>query len=269
MNFSLKTVAGLAAGVVLIAASLPAAAQSTQTGLFLDLLSNPNQNYRIMAADALLREPPNDFRAAWPSLLNALRDKEAKVRRPIAELIWLGASSNRATRELVAKAFSPVLDRVSDPDPDVRMHAIQLIGLIGSAKPTQTTEALIGSATDQDKRVRTAALRALGEHGQKLPVVTSTLQQSLQTEADADARGAAALALGRIDAGATTVAALVSALDDPSVVVKIQSAQALGLIGAPAASAQAKLQAIAGDPATPSELKAAAEQSLAAIGASR
>jgi HEAT repeat protein len=144
---------------------------------------------RVAAANALfrVRMGPGDATLVLPPLTTALKDSDARVRGPVAEL--LGRLGSRAVPVL----RGALKDRVGR----VRSHAAFALSRIGpDASPA--VPALIEALKDEVVEVRTHAALALGAAGQMTPAVLAALKKALQDDAQ-PVRNAATQALKKLD----------------------------------------------------------------------
>ena len=177
-----------------------------------------------MAAARSLRQSASGTAAAIPDLCRLLEDREAEVRKEVAEtLAALGVPA------------VPVLVKIlRDSSPDARSEAAFALGEIGppavAALPALTAAAL----TDATILVRRWAAEALGLIGAGRPEALKALRKALK-DWDSAVRCSAAFALGRLGPEAATAAdALIAMLKDPHPNVYREVAVALGKIGPPA-----------------------------------
>jgi WD40 repeat protein/HEAT repeat protein len=132
-----------------------------------------------------------------------------------------------ALGEIFAKDALPALATVlrNNPSADVRAQAAE--ALARNARGDDTAGALVAALRqDASPRVRGAAASALGDHvlaGR----ATNELIEALQADADDGVRAAAARALRSVDKASGAIAVLRGALDDKSMLVRVEAAGAL------------------------------------------
>lgn len=185
-------------------------------------LGEADASARVDALDALAGLRSTEARRA---VERALSDRSATVR----------AHAVRALSHAGAEAVVPLLDRVHDPEGDVRAAAATALGDIGDARAAL---AVVGISQDPIPEVRVAAARALGRL--RAEVSTRTLL-GLVYDAMPEVRAAALDGLGRIADPATvpTLAALARPNQATALAGRDELARAavrtLGGIDAPAA----------------------------------
>jgi WD40 repeat protein/HEAT repeat protein len=130
---------------------------------------------------------------------------------------------------ILAKDARPALETVlrGNPSPDVRAEAAAALARV--ARGDKAAAPALAAALRQDARpkVRGAAARAMGDHGLAGQAVDELIQ-ALRTDADSGVRAASAAALRSVDSKAPgAMAALRGALDDKSMLVRVEAAGAL------------------------------------------
>jgi hypothetical protein len=123
---------------------------------------------------------------------------------------------------------------IADPDEDVRVAAIQTLGLFGR-RAGAARLALVAAVADPSTRVRTAAARSLAKIGGLSDDDLRTLAENLGHE-DRNVRTSAAMAIGSAGPeGAVVLASLRQFANEPDERIRSAVAEALGEIGPPAA----------------------------------
>ncbi len=116
--------------------------------------------------------------------------------------------------QMGVSAIPTLIVLVSDPDPSIRLAAVQVLG---SLRASQAAEALLGATFDPSRQVREAAIRALGDSGafmalprlQQLQIVQSNFyiqQAAYLAEQELQDRVAQELGLGLSEVHALAVA---------------------------------------------------------------
>jgi HEAT repeat protein len=208
-------------------------------------LSDPDRRIRRLAAHVLGDLDASD---AGPTLVGALHDDDADVRATALRSMARGGESF---------ALLEMTECLSDPDPEVRQAALEVLESVGvrgevasrvrsllhDPDPAVRTraaafwlrqgpdedaqDALVDLAIAPDPAVRAAAFRALAEW--KTP---SSFELALSGLGDpaVSARAEAARALATIDPG-RALGPLIASMADKSAVVRDAVAEALGMIG--------------------------------------
>ncbi|MCO6438591.1 MAG: HEAT repeat domain-containing protein [Phycisphaerae bacterium] len=221
------------------------------------VVADRKSDIRPEAAEALRRlTSPRD--SETDALIEALRDGDAKIRRPVVTALGT-IGSDRAVDALIAS--------LSDSDGDVRELAAEALGKTGSHRAVeplvrlllersrkateeewgeryalalalgrigsdQALDALLGALGDPHAWVRSQAAEQLGKLGAEKAVAGLTY---LLKDPDRGVRGAAAIALGDVGS-ADAVDALMNALQDEDDYVRLHAAESLGKIGSGRAS---------------------------------
>ncbi len=206
----------------------------------LEILGDESSAGRVAAVEAL--GAVGDA-AAWPVLLDALRDKNWYVRVAAAEALrkasiptvaglfealsewdWdVRAAAARALKQIGDTAVPGLLEALRSKEWSVRRGAAEALREIGDPA---AVPGLVDSLRDEDSLVRRAAAEALGWIRD-----TAAVPGLLRVLRDEDwrVRRAAARALWQI--GTPAVKGLVDALHDPTTDVRSSAAEALGAIG--------------------------------------
>lgn len=170
---------------------------------------------------------------AVPALIEALQDKDVRVRVYAADV--LGALGSKAQEAVPALAKA-----LKDPDQYVRASAAEALHEIGSQAKDAVTE-LIGALKDEDRYVRYSAADALGRIGPEAKTAVPALIETLKDK-DPYVRYSAADTLEAIGEDAKdAVKPLIETLKDEDEYVRAGSAAALGAIGEDAKDAVPKL----------------------------
>ena len=152
----------------------------------------------------------------FAGLAKALDHKKIEIRKEAA-----GALKDLAT---TADAFPVLCKALLDPDPGVRVYAVQGLGRI---KNTQSEEKLHSATTDPNWEVRKEALSALAKSASNITPLLAAIRFD-----SAELREIAANRLGDFP-GAETVQALIVALQDEEELVRLRAAKSLGKIKDP------------------------------------
>jgi CRP/FNR family transcriptional regulator, cyclic AMP receptor protein len=164
-ELSLKALADPQAGVRCAAATAlagDAAAADDQTllGCFSKLLADPDEAVRAAAIPPLIAS--GDFYYLAPAvqaLSGWLEDRASAERRVLGMRVLAKSGDERLVRTLIRF--------LNDAAPQVRLHAIELIGDLCAATPLEPIrrlglETLRGQLADEDEAVRLAAVESLG-----------------------------------------------------------------------------------------------------------
>jgi HEAT repeat protein len=226
-------------------------------------LTNGDDHVRAKAAEALGKIGDAAGAVAVPGLVRALRDQSTWVSAVAAEALGeIGESAEDAVPALVrslrhinplvranaaealgkmgAAATSAVaaLDAVvADPDGGVRARVLQTLGEIAPAE-ANTRRVIHAGLCDPDPRVRAAAAETLGKSGPASDVTADQLLPLLE-DANDEVKYEAILALPRVlgPSPAVVDGLCRRLLEDDSPWIQATAAQALGVIGAAAATA--------------------------------
>jgi HEAT repeat protein len=265
-NFSKETMMGFRilaavfAGLLLLAAQAPAE-ESSIADLLAELRS-PEQSVRLRAIDTLATrgvKNPEVLAALTARLQDssptvriraaeALRQRGRSARSAGAALAEMATDANVQVRRTAVRAIRdiqpdpkvvvPVLTRlVNDPDPAVRVAALDSLTAAGKGAVPQLIEVL----QEQDKAYW--ACQALGEIGPDASAAVPMLTKLLATAGSTELRREAALTLGAIGKDASEAAPLlVKTLEDPDYGVRMAAVFAIGRIGPAARSAESSLK---------------------------
>ncbi len=188
-----------------------------------EALEDKDWKVRLQTAWALGAIGP-DAKEAIPSLIHTLEDRKIDVRKEATRALgYIGLQANEVVPVLIAV--------LKDPDADVRYRATLALGKFGS-KAKAAVPALIDTLNDPDEVVRRCAPQALGEIG---PDAKDAIPALIRGFKDKDVRTYASSALGKI--GKAAVPALIEALKDEDLIIRKNSASALGYIGPDAKAA--------------------------------
>lgn len=193
-----------------------------------EALTDPNDRVRAKAARALGKIGEGAADVAVPSLVRALRDQDNWVSALAAEALGqMGDSADEAVPALM-RALLHI-------NPQVRGNAAESLGKMGTAA-VQARRALESAFRDEEGSVRCQAVRALGALGPSKAswqVVLSGL-----CDADPQVRSAAVDAMGQwgetaFSSNGAALSSLMPLLDDANDQVKIQTAQVLPRLAGP------------------------------------
>jgi HEAT repeat protein len=168
-------------------------------------MSDPDEDVRSEAVSSLgMIDSPKE---TVPPLIHALNDTYSFVRSQAADAL---------EHEKDASAINPLLDTVSDPDPDVESSAenalANLCQLPGVSTATFASPFLIKAASSPDVSIRLHAVKGLGETGD--PSVIPTLRQTLK-DPEVNVRGWSMIGLDKLkDTG--SLPALQAMANDPN-----------------------------------------------------
>jgi HEAT repeat protein len=185
-------------------------------------------NASLTALTDLLLEPDPIVREA---LQRGFHLAGAEAVTPLLDMMARHAATEtihrRALEALIAvdgPAVMPILARITDPQPAVRMAAIEALGAL---RDRRALEPLLAALRDPDANVRLTATRALGKLGD--PKAQEPLLQLLQAPGE-EQRVAAVEALGALRDD-RALKPLIKLLDDKQSRVRAAAAEALGHIG--------------------------------------
>ena len=231
-----------------------------------EALADSNDRVRAEAVQALGRIGEGAADAAVPSLLHALKDQDNWVSALAAEALGqMGDSADEAVPALIrslqhmntqvrrnaaeslgkmgpgAAKARPFLEKAClDEDGGVRSQAIRALGALGPTAASRQ-KAILG-LQDADPQVRTAAVEAIGQWGETDEAVLSRLLPLLEDTND-QVKVRVAEVLPRLAGAAPAVIEGLCRrlLEDESVLVQFEAAQALSKLGPAAVAAGAPL----------------------------
>jgi HEAT repeat protein len=246
------------------------AAQTTAVDKLVQGLKSSDPAIRVAAAKGLqlLQAPPE---VVAPALVELIKDDDPEVEMHAVDAIAsLGESvvprvtiglknpqlkhaAVRVLRKLgpkAAGAVQPLVEAASDADAGLRMEINLALGAIGPAA-APATEMLAKSLESSDAGERESALYALRQIGPKAGAAARPLLRKVQADDSFDSM-AAAWALARImpeneQVSVVVVRKLASGLGNPDTTVRMESASALGDMGAAAKASAASLEKAAKD----------------------
>lgn len=196
----------------------------------LKALKHPDAMVRYRAAALLVRLGPVG-KIAVPQLRETLKDENGFVRVKAAEALWAIEKTSPTV------LLSVLLKALTDRDPRLRAAAAPVLGKMGG-KARRAVPALVAVLRDDDETVRLEAIAALGEIGPAAKDAAPALLRLIRDE-DSILEPFVVSALGNL--GTDVVPVLASALSERLVHRRRVAAEALSMIGANAASAQASL----------------------------
>ncbi len=219
---------------------------------------------RQIAARQLGDSNPEDLEVAFPALVDAMGDKDERVRAAaatglgVAGISAIGEDREKAEVREAAKVLSVAL---ADPGPEVKMAAATSLGeYVATSKesgfpvdPAEAAEAIAKLLADPSIMVRKRGETALVRVASKASIgPPSTLVEGVKSWPLKESRATAAFVLGsfRTNAG-PTIKTLEGALRDPEPVVRGNAIVALQKFGRVAAPAVPALVASLGDPFVP------------------
>ena len=188
------------------------------------------------AVPAILRSPAAKLAdsvipAAWPALLNGMRDDNVVVRRNASRVVssWAyGAAAASNTLELNAPELVAILkDGLKDTDDEVREHCMAGLNRL-QVPPGQILPELIEALVDSNKLVRIHAASQFARWGSEADTAAMpALLRSLE-DAEPDVRGLAAYAVSRMGPAAPeSLARLRELMSDEVYFPRLQAAFAL------------------------------------------
>ncbi len=168
------------------------------------------------------------------------------------DIRYAAVAALRETNKEVNDAWI-ALEQAPKYDPTARRTINQALKTIDDYTSMAVT-ALLAAAKDDNVEVQRSAVQAMGELRRQGGEGIPALVDSVKSGPD-EVRPEAALALGQIGADPTgtrenrglIVPTLTEALDDPDPNVRYRAAEALGLLGGKADTAEPKLRALLGD----------------------
>jgi HEAT repeats/HEAT repeat len=183
-----------------------------------DALDDEDHLVSGAACDALLAIGED----ALPRLLESLDSDDAGKRARSAKAISvLGVGGKDAVA-----ATRPLIRRMHDPDPVVRLRATQALWCVGP-DPREAVPAFLAALSDPDAPVRAEAAEGLGRLASSGPEAVAALARALK-DPDANVRAEAAEALQKVGPAARdAVPALSEALKDSDERVREEAAEAL------------------------------------------
>ncbi len=211
--------------------------------------NDPDPSVAANVLDALASLGPAVLQRAVPALQQP--DRRAIAVEVIARL---GAEAQSAVPDLLDAA------RSADPEFTARVHhALAEIGVATPEVIAQLKTALASS----DEQIRQSAIFSLGHLGSKASEATEPLKRLVQNAAPLD-RVAAAWALVQIHPQDREIAQLalpqlMRGLESDDAIVRLESANALGLMGAMSGQTRETLQAVAANDSNPAVRQAAAD----------
>ncbi|MFO0900410.1 MAG: HEAT repeat domain-containing protein [Pirellulales bacterium] len=208
------------------------------------LLEYPNAGVRVTVARAILnREPGNQ--AAIEALPAALAASDVEQQRMAAELLEDQGFKAKS-------AIDSLLVACCDPAAEVRAAAAQALGAVTPARRDDVVQALRSLLSDASADVKGAAAESLWELDEPadklVPVLLSLVEIFIPNPASGefpsvDDHDAGIERLAKIGPEATVaIPALIRALDSPVFGERIAAADALGAMGAGAATALEPLE---------------------------
>jgi len=171
-------------------------------------------------------------------ITTALSDEDPRVRRRAANILGAFGCAAKGSANLLNQ-------RLRDPAPEVRDAAARALGMVACEADAATVAQLIDALRSPRMRVREQAARSLGKMGERARPALNILTIALE-DPSYIVRMTAARALGFLDDPAA-VPPLTRALEDNAPMVRYSAAYALATIGPDAAPAVAALQQLRND----------------------
>jgi HEAT repeat protein len=127
-------------------------------------------------------QPPNttELRTVLNALVKALNEQEPVVRATFTRALWMVMLVNqgRASQIDLEPASDALISRLDDPDPAVRLSAIQGLGSIGPMVLGDPPPRLVAALDEKSEKNRAAAVEALAVFYRGLPPLLPSLAQS-------------------------------------------------------------------------------------------
>lgn len=208
------------------------------------LLEYPDAGIRVTVARAILHREPGNL-AAIEALPAALTAADVEQQRMAAELLEDQGFKAKS-------AIDSLLVACRDPAAEVRAAAAQALGAVTPARREEVVQALRSLLTDESADVKGAAAESLWELDEPADKIVPVLLSLVETFTPNPASGefpsvddhdAGIDRLAKIGPEANAaIPALIRALDSPAFGERIAAADALGAMGAGAATALERLE---------------------------
>lgn len=234
-------------------------------------LESKNRASQALHAYAVnwIEQDPATMRKAFPAVMAALDDYDDGVRIQASAFFGvIGMLRRHDGRAILGTLELDLIERFNDPQPRVRTN---LISAISSLEPApaylaEAIEAFERHLNDPDFGVRGRALLGLARVAPDSPSAAAAIVSLLDRTDDPEARGGLIqrLAFARPRHPAI-VRKLIEQLNQDHRQLRLDSVQALGQIGPPAAEALPALRAISLDPSTQPELRQGVEGAIRSI----
>jgi HEAT repeat protein len=208
-----------------------------------------------LGAAVALGEGGEAGRVATPELLEALKDKDPRLRAAaIGSLAALGIPAKNYTDSLLAL--------VEDPDEKVRAAAVSAAGKMDKDQLARLVPVLKKSRSDSSVEIRRAAASSLAEVGAAAAEARPGLQAALK-DADPLVRALAARALGALGgSGRELVDDLLALLGQKDPAVRLAAVEALGGFSGGVEDSMGPLLALAVSGDEPENLRLATIEAL-------
>ena len=172
-------------------------------------LQDTDTEVRAAAATALISVVPGvgganapserNVQAALRALVKSIEDRQASVRAAATRALWvviLVARLPAGTADFEA-GTTALIERLDDPDPAVRVSAIQGLGAVASKALGEPPARLVAAMEDESEKSCEAAIEALSNFRQALPPLIPSLVRRAEV-ADPRIRAGYLKLLGRI-----------------------------------------------------------------------
>jgi len=233
-----------------------------------DPSSLPKYEDVLKVVDQISHARPEDITKALPAILTALAHPDDNLKRDAA-LAFFAISQRPDSAALLKdqiKRISLMFD-LSDP----QLQGVPTVIFL-NLKPVPPPEVLpylltFLKRTDRDPRAQGSAVFALIRIAPDKPEVVAAIEEFLSRPLDSSSRIGALNALGIPSVkDVHLIAIVIASLDDSDYGVRYTAVQVLRRIGQHAVlQGQSRLQELAGDPAQPADIRAAAREALRTI----
>ena len=211
----------------------------------LQALEHPNASICRQAAwtlsriyysiDSFNRETPELRKKVVRAVLSAMKNTDAKLREN-ASLVLARIDVSGL------KAEDGLIEALTDPNPDVRQHAVKALGTMRCADASKPILNVL--KTDEDYGVLDDAGLALGRIAPKDPLIIEGLIGLLEHEKVIVRKGVCSVLANVGEAAAPAIPGLIKSTSDSDSIVRERAVYALGTLGATEPSALAAIEKI-------------------------